>query len=591
MRINSGLVLLFFLCLIHTRSQGQLYTIDPHSYTTDLLDRTLILNGDQHFFHASVRPFDRRHIAQILSMLPEDGRYATDALYLIKDNQEWMDKNNTPDSAILLSHEWQFVDTQKVFYQYPSETIKNDDVHAKQGLFGFLYKSPVHLIEVKSPNFSFMLDPVLHFKIYDSDAGQLLFDNQRGLTMRGAIDQKLYFYLSILESQSRPADYIRDYEKKYSALPGIGFYKTYKSTVFNSENAFDYFLASGHFGIDITKHISLSFGHGQQFIGQGIRSLLLSDFSTHRLFLKLDTRVWKFHYQNIFAQLQLRGAKDDIGDQLIPTKYMAAHYLTFQLGKQINLGVFESVVFSRNNHFELQYLNPLIFYRTVEGAIGSPDNVIIGLQGDWSFAKRWQLYAQLVIDEFKLDELIQKRRGWWANKIGWQMGLKYIDVAGIDHLDLQVEYNSVRPYTYSHRDSSASSSHYNQALAHPLGANFNERLVKIRYAPFKKWLVNLMFLQADVADDINGQNFGNNILASSSGIANTRPFGNFIGQGIGADLNVMRIDVSYSFYHNMYIDFSYFYRNKNSSADHFDKKENYLGAGVRINFDLNKQFF
>jgi len=41
-------------------------------------------------------------------------------------------------------------------------------------------------------------------------------------------------------------------------------------------------------------------------------------------------------------------------------------------------------------------------------------------------------------------------------KVGAQAGLKYINAFGLDHLDLQAEYNSIRPYTYSFRDSSAS---------------------------------------------------------------------------------------------------------------------------------------
>ena len=45
---------------------------------------------------------------------------------------------------------------------------------------------------------------------------------------------------------------------------------------------------------------------------------------------------------------------------------------------RINIGLFESIVFSRPNHFELQYLNPVIFYRTVEQMVGSPDNAMIG---------------------------------------------------------------------------------------------------------------------------------------------------------------------------------------------------------------------
>jgi hypothetical protein len=60
--------------------------------------------------------------------------------------------------------------------------------------------------------------------------------------------------------------------------------------------------------------------------------------------------------------------------------------------------------------------------------------------------------------------------------MGLQLGAKYINALGIKNLDLQLEYNRVRPFTYSHRDSVANYTHYNQPMAHPLGANFSETI-------------------------------------------------------------------------------------------------------------------
>ena len=38
--------------------------------------------------------------------------------------------------------------------------------------------------------------------------------------------------------------------------------------------------------------------------------------------------------------------------------------------------------------------------------------------------------ARLYFDEFKLSEL-KKNTGWWANKFGYQLGVKYPDAFGI----------------------------------------------------------------------------------------------------------------------------------------------------------------
>ena len=95
------------------------------------------------------------------------------------------------------------------------------------------------------------------------------------------------------------------------------------------------------------------------------------------------------------------------------------------------------------------------------------------------------MYGQLLLDEFKLSE-VRAGDGWWGNKFGFQLGGKYIDAFNIKNLDLQLEHNRVRPFTYSHGDSVANYTHYNMPLAHPLGANFQEVIGIARYQPAPK---------------------------------------------------------------------------------------------------------
>ena len=265
------------------------------------------------------------------------------------------------------------------------------------------------------------------------------------------------------------------------------------------------------------------------------------------------------------------------------------HYLNFNITPNMTFGLFEAVMFNRNNNFEFQYLNPLIFYRTVEGAIGSPDNVLIGANGKWNLFKRFQLYGQLMLDELVFNELFVERRGWWANKIALQAGLKYIDVFGIDHLDAQIEYNIARPYTYSHRDSSASYSHFNQPLAHPLGANFKEAILKLRYQPFHKLVFDGRFLAMNYGEDTATENWGKSVLLSYQ--SRVQDFGNGIGQGVGTNTIIIGLDASYQIYHNMYIDAHFFYRKMDSENDALDNTTNYIGGGFRMNIGKTRMDF
>ncbi|RYY00403.1 MAG: hypothetical protein EOO53_22035, partial [Gammaproteobacteria bacterium] len=339
-----------------------------------------------------------------------------------------------------------------------------DSLRSKKIFLKRFYQTPANFYEVNVPDFSLIVNPVFQYTAgKESNSNELLFLNTRGLSLRGSLANKVSFAAYISENQERDPLYVRQWVGQYQAVPGQGYFKNFKGT------GYDYFDARGYINFKAAKYIDVTFGYDRNFIGNGYRSLYLSDFSTNVLFLKLNTRIWKFNYQNIFMELvsaYQRGA-----DQLLGKKYAAMHHLDVNVTKWLNVGLFEGVVFGQRNHFEFGYLNPIIFYRSAEQQNGSPDNAVAGLDAKANVAKHFQFYGQLLLDEFKLDEL---KRKWWGNKFGYQLGAKYIDAFGISNLDLQAEWNRVRPFTYSHDDSVANYTNYNQPLAHPLGANFNE---------------------------------------------------------------------------------------------------------------------
>ena len=351
----------------------------------------------------------------------------------------------------------------------------------------------------------------------------------------------------------------------------------------------DYLVAQGYVGVDLMKdHIGIQFGHGQNFIGDGHRSLFLSDYSTNYFYLKLNTRVWKIHYQSIFAQLiQNYGQAQRAFDFALPKKYMAAHHLSINILKNLNIGLFEGVIFSRGGAFDLQYLNPIIFYRAVEQAVGSPDNVVIGLNWKWNFLKRFSFYGQFLLDELSVGDLLRLGGDWWGNKFALQAGLKYIDVFGLDHLDLQVEFNMSRPYTYSFRDSTANYTHYNQPLAHPLGANFFEWIGILNYQPFPRMNIRAQVNFAIYGQDTLGSNWGTNPSIGYN--SRMQELNNQIAQGVKTNLLILQLHWSYQLRHNMYADLQFMYRREDAVLDAFDNNTIMLGLGFRWNISEKMQ--
>jgi hypothetical protein len=393
-----------------------------------------------------------------------------------------------------------------------SEWVTGDkqDFYNAKPLWNTFYKTKPNLIEVDNEDFFLAINPVLQLQaMKENNNDEFLFLNSRGLVARGLIAQRIGFQTYFTDNQERGPVFVQDRIKQYRAVPGSGFYKTFKTT------GVDYFDARGYITFNAAKFLDFQFGYDKNFIGNGYRSLLMSDYSNNYLFLKINTRVWKLNYMNLFMELTSQYKRGST-DTLFPRKYAVIHHLSFNAPKWLTFGVFEGIVFDRVDHFDFLYLNPIIFLRPVEQQAGSADNALVGFDVKANVARRFQFYGQFMFDEFSLKEL-KNGDGWWANKWAMQLGGKYIDVFGLKNLDVQLETNLVRPFTYTHNDTIGNYTHYNQALAHPIGggANIREFIGILRYQPAPKWYAQAKLISWQQGSDTAGKNFGNSIFLDS----------------------------------------------------------------------------
>ena len=259
------------------------------------------------------------------------------------------------------------------------------------------------------------------------------------------------------------------------------------------------------------------------------------------------------------------------------------HHLDMAITKWLNIGLFEGVIFGRRDRFDFGYLNPIIFYRSIEQQNGSFDNSIVGLDAKANLAKRFQVYGQLSLDEFLLSE-IRKNRGWWANKWGIQLGAKYIDAFSIKNLDLQIEHNRVRPFAYSHRDSVANYTHYNQPLAHPLMANFQEFIGIARYQPAPKWLAVAKLILYQQGRDSSAVSYGSNIFLPNTPPYRTSDFGFDIGSGWKTNVIYASFLLSYELRENLFFELNAVLRKQETkTAPITSDKVSVINVGVRWN--------
>ncbi|RKE99094.1 gliding motility protein RemB [Ichthyenterobacterium magnum] len=363
-----------------------------------------------------------------------------------------------------------------------------------------------HLVEIQGKDYWFTIDPILDLQVgkdTEADFGST-FNNTRGLYVQGGLGKKFNFSASVYESQGRFAQYFNQYAESLKAfgpdpaiIPGRGIAKRFK------DDAYDYPVAEAYLSYTPAKFINVQFGHGKNFIGDGYRSLLQSDVASPYPFLKLNTKFWKIKYTNTWMWLKDVRPEATV-DKAFLTKYMANHYLSWNVSKRLNVGLFESVIWTNTNDrgFDINYLNPIIFFRAIEFETGQgAGNAIVGASAKYKWNNKVNLYGQFVLDEFSIGDIKAGNKSW-KNKFGYQLGVKYFNAFKVDNLLLQFEYNHVRPYTYSHNTIVLNYAHNNQSMAHLWGSNFKEAILIGRYN-YKRWFGDAKFVVGQRGFDFN----------------------------------------------------------------------------------------
>ncbi len=560
---NSVLLFIPLSFFIVIAARAQTTYLQPGIEDYQLLDRLETKSGHltNHFF-TSVKPIPRKGAVEFLEEIRDSSRGI---------GLSSIDRYNI-DRMISVSGEW--------------AADGDGAIDSKKPVLKRFYKKQPDLFHVNTDKFFLVVNPVISAQYLvdrNSNNHGTRFTSARGAELRGRILNKVGFYTSITENQEQMPNFVSQWIGRHGAVPGVDFYT-------NKGKFYDYMQARGYIDFAAIKdHVNVTFGYDKHFTGDGMRSLIISDFSAGATFLRLNTKIWKLNYQNLFLELTPQIRKRGSGDSRIPQKYATIHTLNVNVTKWLNIGVYESVMFSRPDRYEFRYLIPVIFYRAMERGLGSPDNVNLGITFKAIAARRLQFYGQFMLDEFTAKELFGGK-GYWANKFGLQLGGKYFDVAGIRNLDIQGELNLVRPYTYSHYDSIANYSHYKQPLAHTLGANFCEFMGVVRYQPIKNLYLSLRGVYYTQGADTAGENYGSDIFKDYR--TRSMDYGVSLINGVRTNCLYGELNASYELRENLFIDIGggrrvFTYEN-NLLPKHVT---NYVYGGFRLNIARRDYMF
>ena len=352
------------------------------------------------------------------------------------------------------------------------------DLNIKSSFFDYLINR--NNLDYKKNDFSMHLNLLGNLSFVNKQEDETrYYRNTRGFEIFGQLGENLFYYTKFLENQAVFVPYINEYIDSMVIVPGEGWWKNF------GENGRDYTYAMGYVVYKPFENLFLEIGHGKNFIGNGYRSLILSDNSFIYPYLKLEFVKGHFSFTNMWSQMYN-----------FFVRYYFYHYTkhsTFSSFTYFNQNVNISFIIATNwktsdyqtfvNHFPITFfvppIAPLIY------GLDSENNSLLAV----NFSYRWRfllMYSQVVLDNIDLSKSIINT----SNRYACQIGIRSYDILKNKwknlHLSMLTEFNYVRPYTYASEFRFQGFYHYNQPIAHPLGASFKELIFRISL-----WIYNL----------------------------------------------------------------------------------------------------
>lgn len=341
--------------------------------------------------------------------------------------------------------------------------------------------------------FEFKVDPLLNVELgrayYDTSKYQRVSTNTRGFIASGSIGKNFYFESLFSENQSFFPHYIEKENKSTLVVAGQGRYKVFKTT------GYDYAFSSGFISYQPNKKLNIQLGHGKHKVGNGYRSLLLSDNAFNYPYARITSQWFKgrLQYTNIYAvlmNLTTGGAKTpSFTEPLFQKKAYSVQQVSLNIGKRLNIGFFQGMIWQaadsmNRQHIGWQYVNPIIFTNLAMYGLNNKNNIVIGADLNYKITNHINVYGQ-----FMADDLSNKTAN--SPTYGYQAGVKYFDAFTVKNLLIQMEYNDVKQGAYQNpmdATSNQSYTHYNQSLANTLG--FGTELIVLSSYKHSRFFIN-----------------------------------------------------------------------------------------------------
>lgn len=386
------------------------------------------------------------------------------------DNAVYSPKNNLHTSL----KPYLITDSSALRPLYDSLMLNRSDNTGKSWLYRKLFRE--HLISVTDKDYTFYMDylPDLQYG-KEFKEPKTVWLNTRGYQLGGTIGSNFFFYTSGYENQGKFANYETAYINKVGMIPGQSYDKSY------GKDTKDWSGVTALIGYMPSKSITIALGQDKTFIGDGYRSVLLSDYAVAYPLLRFTADLGKHvQYMAMWTYMEDQTAQQFNSFSNNRRKWGAFHYIDWNISSRVSVGFFNALVAEEANDqgqyhgFDINYINPIFFVSSLGPATPAPDHTLFGFNAKYKVLSKTTIYGQFLSDQASAT-------GNSSSRNAWQLGLRGSDLFKVQKLNYLFEYNISKPYTYAAQYPIVNYTELNEPLADPLGANFKEAVGILNY--------------------------------------------------------------------------------------------------------------
>src|SRR5690606_17014121 len=175
------------------------------------------------------------------------------------------------------------------------------------------------------------------------------------------------------------------------------------------------------------KNLNFSLAYDKNFIGDGYRSMLLSDVSSNHTYFKFNGSFGDVSVSSIWSYML--DPREKLNEEFSRSgslrKWGAFQYVDWNVDNRFSIGLFHSLLWGKRKAETFFY--PL--RETYTNTNGLSDMMQIGLNTKYKVLKNAAVYGQVLLNK----------------AFAAQIGMRGFDAFGIKNLNFLAEYNTAKP--------------------------------------------------------------------------------------------------------------------------------------------------